>query len=70
MGEATRAVGKLIISIIAAAVIATSVYNSFYFFKLGQYLNFPFSAEVCSGSLGLLALLVVYGLMMRLKHQL
>jgi hypothetical protein len=70
MGEAIRAVGKLIISIIAASIIATSFYNSFDFFKLGQYLNFPYSAEVCSGSLGLIALLAVYGLMMRLKHQL
>ena len=70
MGEAISAVGKLIISIIAAAIIAGSVYNSLNFFGLNRYLNFPYSVEICAGSLGLLALIIVYALMMRLKHQL
>ena len=70
MGEATRAIGKFFISIIAAAIIGLSFYNSFSFFRLAEYLNFSYSAEICSGSLGLLALVLIYALMMRLKHQL
>ncbi len=70
MGEAISAIGKLVISIIAAAIIAGSVYNSFNLFGLNRYLNFPYSVEICAGSLGLLVLVIVYALMMRLKHQL
>ena len=70
MGEATRAIGKLIISIIAATILATMIYSSFNTFGLGGYLNFQYSAEICAGSLGLISFILIYALMMSLKHHL
>ncbi len=70
MGEATGAIGKLIISLIATAIITLSVYNSLSYFGADAYLKFPYATEVCAGSLGLITLVLIYGLMMRLKHQL
>jgi len=70
MGEATRAIGKLIISVIAAVMIGTGVYNSFRLFRIDEYLGFQYAPEICAGSLGFFSLILIYALMMRLKHQL
>lgn len=70
MGEGTRAVGKLIICIIAAFLVGGSIYGSFTTFGIGQYLGFQYAAEVLSILAGLLTLVITYFLMMTLKHQL
>lgn len=70
MGEGTRAVGKLVISLIAAAIIGASVYNSFNAFHLGQFVGFPYAAEIIAFLSGLVTLALVYVLLMSLKYHL
>ena len=67
MGDGTKAVGKLLISIIAAVIIGLSVYSSFLTFSLGQYVGIPYAAELASFLAGLFTLVLVYFLMMTLK---
>ncbi|MFH1448539.1 MAG: hypothetical protein ABIG39_06780 [Candidatus Micrarchaeota archaeon] len=70
MGEALSAIGKLLISIVAGAVIGISIYNSFKTFHLETFLGFPYSAEITSIAVGFFSLVLIYILLMKLKRQL
>ena len=70
MGEATGAIGKFLISVIAAALIGASMYGSLKTFGLESFLGFPYAVEIVSGLAFLFSLILVYGLMMGLKRHL
>lgn len=70
MGEATKAIGKLFISIVAACIIGISVYNSAKTLNLERAFGLPYAAEITSVAVGFFSLLLIYLLLMKLKHQL
>ncbi len=64
------AIGKLLLSMVAATIISWGVYNSFQVFNLNEIVGFAYAAEVGAFFVGFFSLVLIYLLFMKLKNQL